>query len=373
MSRENNQQGFLKPASSIIFPLYNVESANMIITRMDSRDSTGELYLQNLIMKQYTAPQEVMLFDIPTVSYDFTVSAANTAYGVPGYFPSTGANPVESISGRALAVTNGPLVAGNFSTGRFTGKYFVVGNTQTTLDSPVGAPPIIAQENAGLGWSVSFWILRQNNVSAPNVYMESNVGNTQYFAIQMATNGTFNIFHSGAIAYTTPIGTALSLFVWHHCVFTYDGTNIRFYLDGTLAAGPTAYTRATGVSASQIWVNFGAGGQCSIQNAAAYTNVLTAGQVSRQWFDLTTTIVGDNGTLINDAYSGGVLTQGGTIGQGWSGYISWTNALLPNHTNPSTGFDAFSLPLVGCAWVRNVSNTAEYVYELKVHEKESVD
>lgn len=378
MSRENNQQGFLKPSSAVIFPLYNVETANMILARLDSRDSTGEIYIENLIMKQYTPAQEVMLFDIPNLSYDFTVTNANTAYGVPGYFPSTGASPVESISGRTCAVTSGPLVAGNFSTGRFSGKYFVVGNNQQVTDSPVAAPTITAQENSGLGWSLSFWILRQNNSAASNVYGEENSpGFAQAFRVILNTNGTLTLFHVGGgspgSAYTTPVGSAVGLFAWHHCVFTYDGTNIRFYLDGSLSAGPTAYTRNTGLTTNLVALNLTALGQQQLQNVAVYPNVLTAGQISRQWLDLTTTVMGDNGTLILDAYSGGVLTQGGTIGQGWTGYIMWTNALMPAHTTPGLGVDAFSLPVVGVAHIRNLSSTAEYVYELKIHEKESVD
>jgi glucose/arabinose dehydrogenase len=44
---------------------------------------------------------------------------------------------------------------------------------------------------------------------------------------------------SGADAYADHAG-AVSAGIWHHAVGTFDGTNLRLYLDGALAAGPTA-------------------------------------------------------------------------------------------------------------------------------------
>lgn len=60
-------------------------------------------------------------------------------------------------------------------------------------------------------------------------------------------------FHGNGGAYDVTLMTdTISQGTWTHVVITYDGTNIRFYLNGTLTVGPTARTLNTAASQA-IW------------------------------------------------------------------------------------------------------------------------
>lgn len=65
--------------------------------------------------------------------------------------------------------------------------------------------------------------------------------------------------------YTITLGTSS----WHHLVLTYDGTNLRGYVDGTLQAGPTA---ASGFGGS-------ANGHSEFSIGASPSGTNTAGEV----------------------------------------------------------------------------------------------
>jgi hypothetical protein len=119
-------------------------------------------------------------------------------------------------------------------------------------------------------------------------------GNTTGFmlnVVQPAQTLTMTHFNSTTYGGTpaTLSGSAISTGTWHMIACTYDGTNGRLYIDGSLNAGPTALAAgvASGNSpsiglgqdstATPEWF-YGAIGEVSLWRAA-----LTAGQISSLW------------------------------------------------------------------------------------------
>lgn len=83
----------------------------------------------------------------------------------------------------------------------------------------------------------------------------------------------------------TSVATTLTSGIWYHIAMTYDGTNVRGYLDGTLVAGPTAQSGdgvSCGATGSGIGSLSGAGEYFDgdIDDVRIWTIVRTAAQIS---------------------------------------------------------------------------------------------
>jgi hypothetical protein len=89
------------------------------------------------------------------------------------------------------------------------------------------------------------------------------------------TNGT---------SVSAPTGTITATNGWHHIVGTYDGTNLRLYIDGVLRGGPTAAAYAMNAHTSPLALGGQAGSGANsfpglIDDAAIYNVALSAQQV----------------------------------------------------------------------------------------------
>lgn len=85
---------------------------------------------------------------------------------------------------------------------------------------------------------------------------------------------------SNAMAYDT----------WHHIVGTYDGANLRIYVDGVLDVGPTADATANSVGAEPFVIenNFSNSDfQGSVEYPAVYTSVMSLATVAAHYAALT--------------------------------------------------------------------------------------
>ncbi len=366
MAVESNYQGFAKSGDNLYIPFYNVQSVSVNIQRIDNADSTGDIFASNVIGKQYYTPDALYKFDTPILSYDFTAANPNAGniIGVPNLNRSTAAAPVESISGRAIALAGGNLAGGNYTFTRLGGKYFMVPPAVQATDT-TGGGAISAQENSGFGWSVAGWIFRSAATAAAFWYIETNVAVTNYIYILINTNGTMSLGTAAAgTLYTTPVGGAVGTGAWNHVVFTYDGANMRFYLNGGLSSGPTARTHQTGLSTTLVRLNHGALGQHYTQSLVVFNSVLTAAQVNRQFNDPTGF----------DYWKGGVFNQGGTMGQGASMNVIYTNDMQPGQFQSASQPSWVVLPITGIGLLQFLgSSGASYVFEMKVIEKEGID
>lgn len=137
------------------------------------------------------------------------------------------------------------------------------------------------------GLSISAWFqqyLYQGTIASNGVIN----GNGWAFYTEVSTGfPTFTSYVNyseqkvtGATSVTT--GSPL---VWHHVVFTYDGTNGRIYVDGELDGGPTALSNGLNYDAGsvfQLGVGVAVGGQCTgmIDEVLIYDRALTADEVT---------------------------------------------------------------------------------------------
>lgn len=87
-----------------------------------------------------------------------------------------------------------------------------------------------------------------------------------------------------SVAGSTSVTTGTPL-VWHHVVFTYDGTNGRMYVDGELDGGPTSLSNGIDYNAAstfQLGTAGTIGGQCtgSIDEVGVWGRALSAGEIA---------------------------------------------------------------------------------------------
>jgi len=94
--------------------------------------------------------------------------------------------------------------------------------------------------------SISVWIQQEADIDASAInFIQQNAaatvtGNAISYEYNAGTRRLYfrrskwNVAHQGPY-YNVALGTTL-----HHIVYTYDGTNVRGYLDNVLVAGPTA-------------------------------------------------------------------------------------------------------------------------------------
>lgn len=362
MARESNYQGFAASGDNLYIPFYGVQSASMNIQRVDLADSIGDVQATNLIAKQYTYPDVVYKFDVPLAMYDFTAANPHGAINMVALNRSTAAAPAESISGRVLTLAGGNLVVGNYGFSRFAGKYFMVPTTVQVTDAISGGI-VTSQENAGFGWSVSGWFFRAATSAASWYYLEHNNAITSYIGLLNNTNGTISLNIMGTSVYTTPVGAPVPSGSWNFVVITYDGANMRYYLNNALSGGPTARTHSSGITTTNQRLNHGASGIHYTQSVAVYSSVLTQAQINRQYLEITNT----------DYYSGGIYSQGGTMGQGATINLIFTNDLPPQQVQNSGGLSLAVLPLAGIGQIRfRGPAAASYVFELKVIENEAI-
>lgn len=134
--------------------------------------------------------------------------------------------------------------------------------------------------------SISFWMKMESEISAGNSYIQQtdgglNVGHSILYEYNAGTRRLYfrrsrwNVVHEGP-TYNVSLGT-----VWHHIVYTYDGTNVRGYLDGALVAGPTAASGNGSAAGSDLFTLVGNTGSnpTLFDDVAVFNRALTATEV----------------------------------------------------------------------------------------------
>lgn len=169
--------------------------------------------------------QSTVLPDAPLAYWRLDETSGTTAKDISG----NSNNGTISASGVTKGMPSGLVYDADTS-------MFFNGNGQITGS--------ISSMPSGAGtWSMEAWINFAKIGSLLQMIM--NIGtfgvNNQSAFLCMDTSGfaqigTFNGNHSSS--------TLITLGIWHHIVGTYDGTNMRLYLDGQLILGPVAQTMA---------------------------------------------------------------------------------------------------------------------------------
>lgn len=187
----------------------------------------------------------------------------------------SGAVSAADISGNGFngTVAGSPTFgsAGLLATGTAT-------NDVNTSASASGTASVKTLSNLGVGsvFSVEWWI-KPTGLTAGGNDLGQAFG---VFYSQQNANGSLSIGTTNSM--TTPAGTYTVGRV-SHCVFTYDGTNGRFYLNGQLAAGPTVMAAPSGAFNA---FGFGVTGpwQSSVQEIAVYKSALSAARVLNHYY-----------------------------------------------------------------------------------------
>ena len=215
----------------------------------------------------YKSYKAVVIADNPIRYYQMNETSGTTAIDSTPLTPHNGTY----IGGYTLNQTH---LLGNDPGGSvlFNGTSGYVSLSTTSL--PTGASP----------WSIECWCRFS---SLPTGYVAlAGMGNRS--AQQMATLFGYNTnqFVLSTFAGDIYSGTTIATNKNYHVVGSYDGTNIRLYVNGALDAGPSAYT----MNLTQNFASIGADGSTQvdwlpgyISEVAYYNYALTLGQISNHY------------------------------------------------------------------------------------------
>lgn len=135
--------------------------------------------------------------------------------------------------------------------------------------------------------SMSVWILQETEIGSASVnFIQQNsatntIGNSISYEYNAGTRRLYfrrskwNVAHEGPY-YNIALGTTN----WTHIVYTYDGTNIRGYVNGSLVAGPTAASgNGSGVQPDSLSIQDHTSGATKYDDLCVFNRVLTAAEV----------------------------------------------------------------------------------------------
>lgn len=135
--------------------------------------------------------------------------------------------------------------------------------------------------------SISAWLKQETEISSGSVnfVQQNSLTNTIGNSISYEYNGgtrrlyfrrtKWNIAHEGP-TYNVALGTG-----WNHIVYTYDGTNVRGYVNGALVAGPTAASgNGSGVNSDITTIVSSTSGATVFDDVAFFNRVLTAAEIT---------------------------------------------------------------------------------------------
>jgi hypothetical protein len=189
---------------------------------------------------------------------------------------AAGSTSAADISGNGFAgtVTGSPA----FASAGLLANGAAVNDVNTSAAASASGVNVKHTGNIGVGsvFSVEWWIKPSALTAGGN-----DIGQAfGVFYAQQNANGSLNVGTTNSM--TTPAGT-YAVGKISHCVFTYDGANGRFYLNGQLAAGPTAMATPSGAFNA---FGFGVTGpwQGSVQEIAVYKTALSAARVLNHYY-----------------------------------------------------------------------------------------
>lgn len=179
-----------------------------------------------------------------------------------------------------------PFNAAQFNNGADMG----VNNISKFLDSPTSL------SISGGALSMTFWIKLQSNPASGSAYATvfqgSSTNNVEQNIIYRNNAGTprleFTRTRVGVADDALNYNYTLSTSVFHHLAYTYDGTNLRGYVDGLEVAGSPISSTGNGSSGASDRISIGATyrgsagsfGSEIIDDVTYFNRALTANEVS---------------------------------------------------------------------------------------------
>jgi hypothetical protein len=139
-------------------------------------------------------------------------------------------------------------------------------------------------------FSAEVWVQSGGNSGGACVMSAGNFGGTRSgWLIYNNIGGvwTFRLYNQNGTSTSLNINGGVADGNWHHLVAVFDGTNGSLYIDGALAAGPTAATGFVPDPDSPLTIGARSDGgfqfQGSIDEVAIYTNALSASDISAHY------------------------------------------------------------------------------------------
>lgn len=186
--------------------------------------------------------------------------------------------------GDAAGSTSAADISGNGFSGTVTGSPtfgstgLLTNDVNTCAAASASGTNVKHTGDLGVGsvFSVEWWI-KPTALTANGNDLGQAFG---VFYSRQNADGSLSIGTTNSM--TTPAGT-YTVGKVSHCVFTYDGTSGRFYLNGQLAAGPTVMAAPSGLFNA---FGFGVTGpwQSSVQEIAVYKSALSAARVLNHYY-----------------------------------------------------------------------------------------
>jgi hypothetical protein len=140
--------------------------------------------------------------------------------------------------------------------------------------------------------SVAFWVKGKVDItSGESTMVQLNTGDTNdlgYGVTYQYNSGTrrlyfrrskWNVAHEGP-TYNLTLGTSN----WYHVVCTYDGTNVRGYVNGALVAGPTAASGNGSGTTAALTTIAASGFAAYYDDVAIFNKALTAAEVEKLYY-----------------------------------------------------------------------------------------
>lgn len=274
-------------------------ATNRAVTSMISR-------IHRQTQKNTSAPaiSTTTLETFESIGITDTVATSNTL--ATGYQPTVlGDGPIGYYRLSTLQGTVADDLSGNGNTGTIVNSPTLgVGTLLTdsayidTIDSAITFASASSQDitlptsmipTGASPWSLECWF-KLASVPASGSHQTlmgwgASTGNQKFGVLNLSSNGT--TWHLVCSTNNGDISSGnLSTGTIYHAVGTYDGTSTRLYLNGSLVAGPTAFTLSLTATLAQI-ASYTAYSSSylngTLDEVAFYTFALSAGQISAHY------------------------------------------------------------------------------------------
>ncbi len=140
------------------------------------------------------------------------------------------------------------------------------------------------------GWTAEALVYMDALKNYNGIFSKTNGNAPEPFDMYVDSGGTLNLFQGNGSASVATISATVAAGAWLDIVGTYDGTNLSLYVNGVLAAGPSAQgvTNTDGTNALRLGSrNDGVTMlQGKISLARLWTRALTHGEVKQLYASL---------------------------------------------------------------------------------------